>query len=147
MAVEWSYFDKFEEVSDEYLPMRGEGETMASQIVTAVTKLVYKWYNDGDVFDNVHSSMQGWCNDLSSYANWLFRHVPQTQEILCGIEDCECDDDYEELLKDLADLCMDRDWLDEMWGGCEKVDSIYKCSGPFEFDEYSDDDGDEDYDY
>ena len=42
MAVDWGYYDKFEELVDKYMPMRGEGETKASQIVTAVSKLIYK---------------------------------------------------------------------------------------------------------
>ena len=52
---EWSYFDKFETINDRYLPSQGEGETKATQVVTAVTKLVYKWYNDGDVYDNTYA--------------------------------------------------------------------------------------------
>ena len=31
MAVDQGYFDKFDGVSDKYLPMRGEGETKATQ--------------------------------------------------------------------------------------------------------------------
>lgn len=54
MSVDWGYFDKFEWADEKYLPCRGEGETKATQIVTAINKLVYKWYNDGDVFDNTH---------------------------------------------------------------------------------------------
>ena len=56
MAVSWIYYDliKFEELNKKYLPERGEGETKATQIVTALNKLIYKWYNDGDVFDNTY---------------------------------------------------------------------------------------------
>ena len=52
--VDWEYFNKFEKINDKYLPLSGQGETMATQICTVVNKLVYKWYNDGDVFDNTH---------------------------------------------------------------------------------------------
>ena len=48
-SVDWGYFNKFEDTIDKYMPSSGEGETMASQIATAINKLVYKWYNDGDV--------------------------------------------------------------------------------------------------
>lgn len=34
--VNWNYFDKFKGVKERYLPDRGEGETKATQIVTAV---------------------------------------------------------------------------------------------------------------
>ena len=91
MSVEWSYYDtpEIDAVNEKYLPAEGEGETMATQICTAITKLVYKWYNDGDVFDNTHSlSGWGWCNDLSSYANWLYWYVPATVAFLRKIETC-----------------------------------------------------------
>ena len=68
------YFNKFKQINDSYLPDTGEGDTMATQICTAVNKLIYGWYNDGDVYDNTYM-IDGWCNDLSSYANWLYGHV------------------------------------------------------------------------
>ena len=43
--VEWSAFDKFEPIIDKYMPDIGEGDSLASQMVTAVNKLIYKWYN------------------------------------------------------------------------------------------------------
>lgn len=87
MSVDWGYFDKFEWADEKYLPCRGEGETKATQIVTAISKLVYKWYNDGDVFDNTHY-LVGWWNDLSSYANWLEQHTDKASDILHKISKC-----------------------------------------------------------
>ena len=110
MAVDWGYFDKFEEVIDKYMPMRGEGETVASQIVTAVNKLIYKWFNDGDVFDNTYC-LTGWCNDLSSYANWLYTYVDISRPILDEIEYCYNDEDYAILLANLADSILTFNFL------------------------------------
>lgn len=141
-GVNWNYFNKFDNVTDKYLPSRGEGETKASQIVTAVSKLVYKWYNDGDVFDNTHY-LEGWANDLSSYANWLDDNTKGSR-ILHGISRCFNDNDYEELLRDLADTLLDEQYLAEQ-DKIEKVGSIYKYDGPFEFREYEDDDDDDWY--
>ena len=67
-GVNWSYYNKFKPINDKYLPSYGEGKNKAEQAVTVVNKLVYKWYNDGDVFDNSYY-LEGWGNDLSSYAN------------------------------------------------------------------------------
>lgn len=141
-GVSWDYFDRFEEVNDKYLPARGEGETKATQIVTAICKLVYKWYNDGDVFDNTHY-LEGWCNDLSSYANWLNEYT-KASRILHGISGCHNGSDYEELLKELADTLLNEEYLIEQ-NKIEKVESIYECSGPFKFMESYDDDEDEWY--
>lgn len=134
--VDWSYYDKFEELNDRYLPVHGEGETMASQIVTAVNKLVYKWYNDGDVFDNRYH-MDGWMNDLSSFANWLYYHT-ETRPILLNICQCTGDDDYENLLRDLADQLLDAAYLEKM-SALPAVDSVYTASGPFRYEEPEDD--------
>ena len=139
-GVKWDYFNKFDEITDKYMLPSGEGETKASQIVTAVSKLVYKWYNDGDVFDNTHY-LNGWCNDLSSYANWLDCHTKGSR-ILHGISRCFDGNQYEELLRDLANTLLDEEYLAEQ-NEIEKVDSIYKCDGPFEFMEYEEDEYEE----
>lgn len=137
-------FDKYLPVIEKYMPAQGEGNTMASQIVTAVNKLVYKWYNDGDVFDNTYS-LEGWANDLSSYANWLFKYTSGCDEILDGIVDCCCDEDYEGLLEDLAALTLNVEYLTQ-FSERDVNGSIYDCEGPFQFvwqeSEYYDDEED-----
>lgn len=133
MSYEWDDFNKFSWADDRYLPMRGEGNNMATQIVTATTKLVYKWFNDGDVYDNTHL-MKGWCNDLSSYANWLYNYAPGADAILDGIVDVESEDDYVDLLYDLCELTNAEEYLAK-YEKEKKIDSIYSCDGPFEFRE------------
>ena len=133
MAVEWDYFDRFEEIVDRYMSKRGEGETKASQIVTAVNKLIYKWYNDGDVFDNT-GFLSGWWNDLSSYANWLDEYADNAWKILRKIYGCYTDGDYEDLLKELADTLLEEKYLEEQ-NRIEKIGTIYECDGRFVFEE------------
>lgn len=131
-GVDWSYYNNewFDRIDDMYLPARGEGDTMASQIVTAVNKLVYKWYNDGDVYDNTHH-MEGWWNDLSDYANWLWAYT-DAGKILERIKDCYSDAEYEYILQDLADTLLTDENMAE-YAKREKVGSIYDCEGPFKF--------------
>ena len=113
MAVNWGYYDKFDGINNKYLPERGEGETKATQIVTAVNKLIYKWYNDGDVFDNTHA-LEGWANDLSDYANWLYHHTTKAvQEILNKVFDCCNNSEYEDLLQELTDGLFKEEYLTE----------------------------------
>lgn len=139
MAVSWGYYndEKFEKINDKYLPSYGEGETKATQIVTAVNKLIYKWYNDGDVYDNTYY-LAGWANDLSSYANWLDKYVPSISRILHGICKCLSESDYEDLLKDLADKLLNEEFLAEQ-DKLEKVGTVYECDGAFEFVEIQED--------
>lgn len=143
MSVDWNYFDKFDKYCDLYMPSMGEGDTLASQLVTATAKLIYKWYNDGDVFDNT-GSLDGWANDLSSYANWIYKYFPKCRRILYSVCGCCCGGDYEELLQDLADRVFDSNRLEEL-NSHPKEGSIYDCDGPFKFIEYCDDDDDDYY--
>lgn len=152
MSVDWGYYDKFDGINEKYLPARDEGETKATQIVTAVNKLVYKWYNDGDVFDNTHY-LDGWCNDLSSYANWLYKHT-DTKNILDKISSCMTNGEYEDLLQELTDKLFDEEYL-LIQSKFENVDTIYDCNGKFKFiesyddedDYYDEDEDDNDYYY
>lgn len=135
--MEWEAFGRFKTVNDKYLPFQGQGETMATQVATAVNKLVYKWYNDGDVYDNVHSPMVGWGNDLSSYANWLAEYA-DAGDVLEQIYDCYTEGQYETILWELA--CG---WLDEerlgAWNEKPAVGSVYDCDGCFEWSEGGED--------
>ena len=131
--VDWSYYEKFHELNEKYLPDYGEGENKASQIVTAVNKLIYKWYNDGDVYDNT-GCLPGWCNDLSSYANWIWLNVPQVRTLLEDVWECKSEDDYEALLKMLADTLLDEEWL-ERKALEPPTGTIYECEAVFRFEE------------
>lgn len=150
MSVQWNYYDKYETLIDKYMLPKGEGETQASQIVTAVNKLVYKWYNDGDVFDNT-KYLEGWANDLSSYANWLYKNTTEkVKVILDTVYGCLNDSDYEDLLQELTDELLKEEYLEEQ-NKFEKVGTIYECDGKFKFvelddeDDYYENDEEEDY--
>lgn len=128
----WEDFDRFERANDMYLPSKGEGETMATQIVTATAKLVYKWFNDGDVYDNT-GFMDGWVNDLSDYANWLAKYAG-AGKILDKIWRCLGEDDYTELLYELCESLLDDEDL-EKWNQQPAQGSIYDCVGDYYFEE------------
>ena len=138
MAVDWGYYDKFEGINDKYLPYKGEGTTKAMQIVVAVNKLIYKYYNDGDVFDNTYH-LEGGANDLSSYANWIYDNTKDGWKILNKIKDCYNDSDYEDLLKELADTLLVEDYLAEE-SKEEKIDTIYEYDGKFKYEEEEEED-------
>ena len=137
--MDWREFERFEWADDAYMPRTGEGDTLASQMVVAVTKLVYKWFNDGDVFDN-HYMIEGWCNDLSSYANWIDKHS-DAGGILYGISDCYNASEYEQLLYHLCEYLLEPGYLAEL---AEKPrdGSVYDCDGVFSFEEQEEDEED-----
>lgn len=139
--VDWNYYNRFDEICGKYLPPMGEGPTMATQTVTAICKLVYGWYNDGDVYDNRHF-LTGWANDLSSYANWLFKYGKAYK--LQAIKTAKDNGDYEQILKAVADWFLDEDVLAEM-DEMQAVGSVRDCDGPFRFDYPEGDEDDDDF--
>ena len=144
MSVTSEYFIKFDAVSDKYMPERGEGDTKASQIVTAVNNLLYGWFNNGDVFDT--KDRNEWAeehcsNDISSYANWLAEFA-DLYKILSGIYKCDTEDDYRELLKTLADTTLNEEYL-APYATQSKEGTIYKCDGEFEYIIHYDDEEEE----
>lgn len=129
---DWDDFDVFDDEVVKYVPGYGEGKTMASQIATAVNNLVYKYYDNGDVFDNTYH-LSGWCNDQSSYANWLYKNTTEeVKQILERISEAVTYADYENLLFDLATKMLNKDYLESM-SKKKKVGTIYKCGGKFKF--------------
>lgn len=134
-----------QELINKYLPDYGDGENQATQAVTAVCKLVYKWYNDGDVYDN-HYNIPGWANDISGSANWLYNHIDKTQSLLMEIKYIKSEKEYEDLLNELEYVVINEDLLSEL----EKLQhdgDAYHESGPFSFDEDLENEDDEDDDY
>lgn len=152
LKEDWNDFDKYVPIINKYMQPSDEGDTMASQAVTAINKLVYKWFNDGDVYDNTYN-LEGWANDLSSYANWLWKYLPDTRYSLALIEKAgggmsSEEDDYEEILQLLCDLVLNDEFLDK-YKDEPKQGSIYNCDGPFVFIDrpYDYDEDDEDGEY
>lgn len=143
IACNWEDFDKYTK-TDEYLPDNGEGDNKATQTATAVSKLIYKWFNDGDVYDNVHSNLEGWANDLSSYANWLSKYVTGMKNILEQIRYVNTEEEYKKILIKMIE-CAESQY-DKLVTE-PKVGSVYDCNGYFEFkiQDYSDDVEDEEF--
>lgn len=139
-GVDWSYYDKYDKIDDKYLPDRGEGENLAQQAITATAKLVYKWYNDGDVYDNQHG-LDGWCNNLSSYANWLAQNIDGAKAILDRIFKARTQAQYEHILKDLTDLTNDEKLL-AVLEKKPKQGTIYECEGDYKWTEPEPDEDD-----
>ena len=145
MSVSPDYFDKFHDVISKYMKRTGEGDTKASQIVTAVNKLLYGWFNNGDVFDNEepYEWSEHCCNDISSYANWLDEFT-DLSNILDGVFECSTEDDYEELLKALADTALTDEYLIP-YATQSKEGTIYKCKGSYKYVIHYDDEEEEEY--
>jgi hypothetical protein len=128
------------EVIDKWLPDTGEGDNRATQAATAVAKIIYRWYNDGDVYDNTTGLGEGF-NDLSSYANWIYAYVPELRNTLNRVFSIYRDSQYEQILYKISEY-FDGEVLEEL-SKFEKVGSVYTEDGPFAVEDYYDDEEEE----
>lgn len=135
-------FKDFDNIISKHLPNYGQGDTKASQLVTAVNKIIYKWFNDGDVVDNVNTGLEGWANDLSSYANWLETYIPEAEEPLHTIlwETKGDEDKYTTHLYELASTIL-RDEILSKYSTKGVIGDIYECDiGDFKWEIPTDED-------
>lgn len=145
--ITWEDFSN-SELEKKYLPESGEGKSLASQAVTAVSKLVYKWFNDGDVYDN-RFALPGWANDLSSYANWIEKYIPNTSHILRKITEITNEEEYvSEILYPLYTYIFDENFL-PYFENQPKESSIYDYDydGFYRWEEECWEDDEDDYDF
>lgn len=132
--IRWEDFSDpvTDEMENKYLPSQGEGDNMATQAVTAVTKIIYRWFNDGDVFDNTYG-LEGFANNLSSYANWLHENIPEAAVVLSGIEEVGGRKKaYTKLLFDLEHAVLVPEVLAK-YEAQPATGTVYDCEGPYEF--------------
>lgn len=141
----WDDFDRWADMIHTYMLPRGEGETMASQTVTACNALIYEWYNNGGMFDTVSCRIQRPWNDVSARANWLYKyHGWAVKGILTSIADVKNFRDYTDLLYALCEVALDEDYLYDL-AKREKQGSIYDCDGRFKCEDFETD-YEDDYD-
>ncbi len=97
--------NNFYPLFDKYLPAEGEGNTMASQIITAFNKLAVGWYEQGNTYDysaTNDAAQKENILELSTFANWLYEHVSNTRDVLEQVMFCKNGYDYENLIFELG---------------------------------------------
>lgn len=139
---------KYDDILDKYLPSRGEGDTVAEQVVTATNRIIFRWFNDGDMYDNhwAYGVVDSFEENLPNCANWLYNWGPHpVEEVLYDVFDCESESDYEQILENIAEICFDEEWLSSPQGQHKKEGTIYDCEGPFSVEDTYDEEDDEWY--
>ena len=113
---------ELEELFDKYVPAQGKADTVGGELIRAINKLLYRYYNDGDVvgmdygnetcnaaarFLEANKKLEPWASKLWEYApyknyesllNRLAQQVIQVckQDNLFEIANEEDMDDYDE---------------------------------------------------
>ena len=74
---------QFNDWYDEYVPGCGKAETLAGEIIRAINRIVYRYYNDGDTVDRYYGSEY---NHNKACDDFLCRKV-SGYETLCNVDD------------------------------------------------------------
>lgn len=128
--------------TSEFMPEKGQGDTVANQIAVAANRIVGRWFNDGDVISK--SCYLGYPEEhVVSCANWLYANGPQgCRGILRDAESAIRGDEYSDLMRSLCEECLDVDVL-YTYADKPAVGSVFKCDGPFSA--WDDDDDDDEH--
>ena len=88
---------KIDALHEELVPHYGKADTVAGEIIRAVARIGYRYYNDGDRIGVEYGN--GTCNPAARYlAKQAGSRVERVISEIWGIED---DDRYEEILETL----------------------------------------------
>jgi hypothetical protein len=143
--------DKLSELFDRLVPGEGKADTVEGEIVRAINRVLYRWYNDGDKFfygygketvGNVMSYLVG-CDDIPPAYRRLILNLT------IKVEDTYDDDSYWGFLKSLTRAVVSLLESGQLGNRENTVDSV-RFPSKWEYDDTDDDqyqDYDEDLDY
>ena len=118
---------------DRYVPACGKCDTLGGEILRAINRIIYKFYNDGDTVSRYYS-----CSRNHSYGaeKFLYKHVPG----YVPMRDIECNDIMEFEEKACGNLKIVVDYL-------RKNPALFKVKNTEDFldlspfEEWDDDEG------
>ena len=126
---------KFNEFFDKYVPINGSADTLGGEIVRAINRIVYRYYNDGDTVDRYCGNEY---NHLRACDTFLKTYCPAYHS-LSNIKELEYEKNLCDRLKKVLDYLIANPNVFEI---PNSIDCI--ANAPYEPWEYDDD---EDYDY
>jgi len=92
----------FNELFDELVPNTGKADTKVGEIVRAMARLGYRWYNDGDKFGVGYGKQT--CNPAGRF---LCDKLPEIEYNLWSIYGCYNDKRYEHGLLEVQNYVID----------------------------------------
>lgn len=125
---------KFDELFEKYVPACGKANTLGGEIVRAINRIVYRYYNDGDTIDRYYGNEY---NHLRACDTFLNMYCPAYHS-LSNINELEYEKHLCDRLKKVLDYLIANPNVFEI---PNSIDCI--ANAPYEPLEYDD----EDYDY
>ena len=131
--------DRNEPLYDKLVPGQGDAETVEGEMLRAINRIVYRFYNDGDkYFEGYGTETAGPAHSFLVNANH-----PLKSAMVKLFDEPSGDNSYERMLKDVLDMILD--YIESRQGKYTKntLGGIFNYEPEFEEEE----DDDDDYDY
>ena len=126
---------KFDEFFDKYVPINGSADTLGGEIVRAINRIVYRYYNDGDTVDRYCGNEY---NHLRACDTFLKTYCPAYHS-LSNVKELEYEKNLCDRLKKVLDYLIANPNVFEIPNSTDCI-----ANAPYEPWEYDDE---EDYDY
>ncbi len=136
---------EYETMWERLVPGEGPAATVAGELLRAVSRLYYRWFNDGD---RIQPSMDEWAMSTSAVQafNYLYQFRDpvtrfSTKPLMEAIVGADTEADYEEALEQAADAIIE--WAVKQPDTPNEDDFLdKKFEGAYEFDILRDEDED-----
>lgn len=126
---------------ERYVPMRGKAETVGGEVVRAMCRIGYRWFNDGDQIGVGYGNET--CN---AAARFLMEKCPRSVgDAVCDIWGCENEEKYDDGLNRLEERIVeyiegspelfDMENHEDMWSYEEWEDTHYEDEDEEEYEE------------
>lgn len=133
--------DRNEPLYDKLVPGQGDAETVEGEMLRAINRIVYRFYNDGDkYFEGYGTETAGPAHSFLVNANH-----PLKSAMVKLFDEPSGDNSYERMLKDVLDMILDH--IESRQGKYTKNTLGGMFDYEPEFEEEEDDEDDYDYDY
>ena len=138
--------DRNEPLYGKLVPGQGDAETIEGEMLRAINRIVYRFYNDGDkYFEGYGTETAGPAHSFLVNANH-----PLKSAMVKLFDEPSGDNSYERMLKDVLDMILD--YIESRQGKYTKntLGGIFDYESEFEeeeddYDDYDDYDEDDDY--
>jgi len=134
--------DRNEPLYDKLVPGNGDAETVEGEMLRAINRLIYRYYNDGDKY------YEGYGTETAGPAHSFLVNAnhPLKSMMYRLFKEFISDDEYERMLKDILDAILDH--IESRQGEYTKntLGGMFKYEPEFEDMEEDDDDYTYDYD-
>lgn len=119
----WPDNEEFDALFDQYVPDEGHADTVGGELIRAVNKIFYRYYNDGDRVG------VGYGNETCNPAARFIEKNTKLEPLARKLWDFGSDEEYEELLAELMqatiEVCKEDNLFEQ-----RNTDDMYNYTDP-----------------